>query len=221
MVKNFFKFYINTLRERDKGLIKPWLSKNYTNLFLQSQLRLSRERAYVLLEIVNYIKGLEGNFAELGVYRGSTAYLIASQLEPIYGKKLYLFDTFYGTPATSVDDNYKRQGKYSDVDINKVKDFLKLFQEFTIYCQGIIPDTLEAIKNEKLCFVHIHLNIYQSTQAAIELLYDKVVPGGIILIEDYGLKSCAGVKKAIDQFVKIKNIKVIHLPTGQGMIYKL
>ena len=69
-------------------------------------------------------------------------------------------------------------------------------------------------------FLHIHLNLYQSTQDALVNLFPCLTRGGIVLIEDYGLHTCAGAKSAADEFFANGRNRIIHLPTGQGVVFK-
>lgn len=206
----------------DAYLTKEWLNPRFDTLFNNAKLRISRERAFVLLETLKVAEKLPGNLAELGVYKGSTAYLIADYLfqHQLDNKKLYLFDTFAGTPQGSHHDNVAREGLYEDVILDDVKRFMNLFDSLLVYQPGLIPETFAGLETELFCFLHVHLNLYQSTRDTLEGLYDSVVGGGVILIEDYGLNTCRGVKKATDEFLATKNNVVIHLPTGQGLIFK-
>lgn len=214
-------YTIKSLFTKDAFLSKDWLDPEYDALFSNARLRLSRERAYVLLEALKATHKVSGNIAELGVYKGSTAYIIADYLSKNGdGKKFLLFDTFSGTPKSDYPEDVDRAGLYNDVDINEVRQFLKAFEEILVFRPGFIPDSLTGLEEERFCFLHLHLNLYSSTKDALEGLYAKITCGGIVLVEDYGLITCAGVKKATDEFFADKPCGVIHIPTGQGIVYK-
>lgn len=202
----------------DRGVIDIWNSEKFDSLFERCKLRISRDRAFLLIELLRYASRIKGDMAELGVYKGSTAYIMANLLKES-SKRLYLFDTFVGTPAHSDKDNVKREGFYSDTSLEMVQNFLSEF-EFIEYVDGLIPDTLKVLDNNSLAFCHIHLNLYTSTKSALEYIYNRVSKGGVILIEDYGLYACAGSKKACDEFVDALNISIIWMPTGQGVVIK-
>jgi len=195
-----------------------WNSEKFDNLFERANLRISRDRAFLLLELLTHALNLEGDVCEMGVYKGSSAYLIADTIKQST-KTLHLFDTFEGTPKHSDNDNMNREGLYADTSLEGVQEYLGEFKNLSFH-KGFIPDTLQAIENTRFCFAHLHLNLFQSTKDAMEFIYPRINKGGVILIEDYGLCKCAGVKKASDAFCEINNTHTVWLPTGQGMIIK-
>jgi hypothetical protein len=167
------------------------------------------------------ISHLEGHIAVMGVYKVSTAYIISYLVKSMkLNKKVFLFDTFSGTPSISKDDNMNRDGFYSDVSLNEVKLFLSEFEDYVIFKQGLIPIVFESMENTIFSFIHLHLNLYVSTKSALEYSYDKLTHGGVILISDYGLHNCKGVKKATDEYCHANNINKVYLPTGQCIIMK-
>lgn len=206
----------------DDYLLKIWENKEYNIFFKDAKLRIASERAFFILECLRNTFNVPGDLIELGVYKGSTAYLIADFIRRNKTKKkLYLFDTFCGTPAGCEFDNKKREGLYKDVDLIKVKKFLGEFLDFTIFVEGYIPDTFKEYKNKTYSFAHIHLNLYQSTIESLNYLYERLNNRGMILVEDYGLKYCAGVRKSVDDFMKEKKqCFFLEIPTGQGLIIK-
>lgn len=216
-IKNFFS-YSDFKIVRDVAIVKPWENSEYTELFEKSCRRISKERAFVLLEFLESVLELDGDIVEMGVYKGSTAYMLAKRGK---GKKLHLFDTFEGTPQ--MDESYEndsglRAGQYADTSLEGVKRFLGGFRNEIFFYPGRIPDTFSLLKEkDRWCFVHIHLNLYESTREALEEVY-KRTRGGVAVVEDYGLKSCKGVKKAVDEFCERKHVRFVYLPTGQGVI---
>lgn len=68
--------------------------------------------------------------------------------------------------------------------------------------------------------IHIDVDLYQPTLDSIEFFWDKLNVGGVLVCDDYGFETCPGAKKAMDDFFSKKNMSVIHLPTGQGVVFK-
>ena len=56
--------------------------------------------------------------------------------------------------------------------------------------------------------------------SAANYFWDKIVPGGLILLDDYGFHAHLEQKKAFDEFAITKNVEIISLPTGQALIFK-
>ena len=61
-----------------------------------------------------------------------------------------------------------------------------------------------VIKNKKFKFVHLDVDNYQPYKESLEFFYDKMVPGGIILFDDYDCDCCPGANKAVDEFFSDK-----------------
>ena len=210
------------MKGREKGIQDFCRSEENEILFKAAQLRISYERGHLLKEFVRCTENVPGDVAEMGVYKGNSAYVIADVVTGWgNGKKIYLFDTFQGTPATeSQCDNHARHGQYADTSVHGVMDFLEPFRESVVPVAGLIPGSFAGALPASWSFVHVHLNLYQSTRDALEYAFPRLSPGGVILIEDYGLKSCAGVKCAVDEFCLNKGVVVMALPSGQGVIIK-
>ena len=88
----------------------------------------SKKRCYILYEFLNHIKILPGDIAEVGVYKGGTAYLINEVLSKTE-KHIFLFDTFSGSPKADREKDpyyFKNNGKFSDTSFDSVK---KIFSE--------------------------------------------------------------------------------------------
>lgn len=139
----------------------------------------------------------KGELAEAGVYQGGTAEIINKTMP---GVPLHLFDTFTGLPNTikkGLDSDRYYEG-HMQVDFEKVKYYFEKHKEVKLY-PGFFPDTAGPIKNKKFVFVHIDLDIYQSTRDALLFFYPRLVIGGSIIMHDY--PAHAGVKLAVDQLM--------------------
>jgi len=164
---------------------------------------------------VQSTNNLEGDLAEVGVYKGSSAKLICEAK----GKKiLHLFDTFEGLPKpTKIDHNFMHEKKYA-ADLDLVKSYLSSYKNVFFY-PGLFPKTAELVKNKSFAFVHLDVDLYRSTLDCLKFFYPRMVKGGIILSHDYS--TLEGVKKAFDEFFRDKNRgPVIKLPTSQCLVVR-
>lgn len=136
-------------------------------------------------------------------------------------KKLYLFDTFNGMPKLANNDSSTHKpGDFDDVSLSLVKKFLEDFS-FILFHPGILPETFNEILNIKFAFVHIDVDLYQTTKECCMFFYNRMVPGGIMIFDDYGFKSELPAKKGIDEFFNDKPENLISLHTGQCFTIKL
>ncbi len=173
------------------------------------------DQMYQISQFLKYALTLDGDVAELGVYKGGTAVFIADIMQNS-AKTFHLFDTFEGLPPAPeivVKDEFDR------TSLEMVKKNLSEFNHFIEYHKGYFPDTAQGLDKE-FCFVYLDGDLYQSTKDSLEFFYPKMVKGGVIVLDDYKSKHWPGVKKAIDEFVEGKNISVLQCTTNQAVIIK-
>lgn len=167
---------------------------------------------------------IDGDIVEVGVWKGGS---VVSMLMTLIknnnkSKKIHLYDTFEGmTPHTEKDFDF--EGKTAD---NLIKndpfwlcisslDEVKNNISKTGYPENLISyhkgDICKAnfIPN-KISFLRLDTDWYESTKCELEKFYDNVVSGGIIMVDDYG--HWQGCKKAVDEFLSNKpNIQVVKI----------
>ena len=86
--------------------------------------------------------------------------------------------------------------------------------------KGFLPDALDQMCPERIGFLHIDLNSPRAEVAVLERLFDRGVPGGVIVFDDYGWKLFEKQKVAEDEFMRARGYEILELPTGQGMVVK-
>lgn len=217
-----------------KPLFSPWLLlpgeiADYKQI--KKRTIISDERLYVLrwaaLQALR-LQAANGPLCwfELGVYKGGTAGFLAdlaaqfNKSLPKHHLTVRLFDTFEGMPETNQRYDYHQLGDFSDTSLEAVQRALGE-GEHVSYHPGLIPETFGGLENDRLSFVHVDVDIYQSVLDGCEFVYQRLVPGGIIIFDDYGFPSCPGARKAVDMFFADKEEEVLVLSAGQAMIIKL
>jgi hypothetical protein len=123
-------------------------------------------------------------------------------------------------PEVQPEIDTHRLGDFSDTSLESVRDFLKDCTNVRFY-PGLFPKTACDIKNERFCFVNIDVDIYSSTKDCLDFFYPRMVSGGVMAFDDYKWKHCAGVKKAIDEFLVGKPEKVVEVEESQCVIIKI
>lgn len=176
-------------------------------------------RCFMLYQCLKQTGNLEGDVAEVGVYRGRSAKVIALTAEK-QNKHAYLFDTFTGMPEVDPEkDNLYRKGTFSDTSLAEVQEFLADCKKVTI-CPGFFPDTAEPVRDRKFSFAHIDVDIYRSVLDCCQFFYPRLVRGGMMVFDDPGFADCAGAKIAVDEFFGDKKEFPIHLATSQVLVVK-
>lgn len=155
---------------------------------------------------------LEGEVAELGVYKGR----FASEINSLFSnKKLYLFDTFEGFCSEDVNieknQGYSKakEGDFSDTSIELVKSKLPC-EEKAVFIKGYFPDSVKE-DLPKFCFVSLDTDLYKPTYEGLKVFYPKLVKGGMIIIHDYNSSQFPGVKQAVKEYCKENNISIVPL----------
>jgi O-methyltransferase len=181
----------------------------------------SPERAYTLISLARYAKGVRGNFAEAGVFRGGSALLLAEVVKNT-DKKFYLFDSFQGLPKADPtrDPQHFRGGDFSE-GAETVKQRLSEFQPWMDFREGWIPETFDGLASERYAFAHVDVDLYQATLDCCRYFYPRLTPGGILLFDEYGFASTRGEKLAADEFFSDKPERPIPLITGQALVLKM
>ncbi len=175
---------------------------------------LSAFEAYLVYSAALAQANQPGDFAEVGVYKGASAKLIA---EAKGDKKLHLFDTFEGLPPDSQNDpGVHRENQYT-CSLESVQEYLKNYSNLHYY-KGIFPESTSGVPEAKYAFAHFDVDLYDGTLACLEYFYPRMNPGGIMLSHDYGLLS--GVEKAFKEFFADKPETIIEQPTTQCMVVK-
>lgn len=196
--QRFWDLYAGMLRER--AVVQPL--EDFFNLY---QLVLSTRK-------------LPGDIAEVGVYRGGSAKLIASLKG---GKTLHLFDTFKGLPTVRADLDIHKEADFNDTSLEAVQRYLSPYSGM-LYYQGFFPDSASELAKTPTRFslVHLDVDIYQSTKAGLEFFYPRMVKGAVIISHDYRSLGCPGVRAAIDEFFADKPESVIELWKTQCLVIK-
>ena len=181
----------------------------------ETEMLLADQEAYLIYTTVKKLEKIEGDIAEVGVYKGGSAKLIREATQ----KPLYLFDTFEGLPEISeYDSEQNKKGIYS-ASLEEVKDYLKDYKNIHFY-KGIFPETTSYVEDKKFSFVHLDVDIYQSTLDSLKFFYPRIVKGGVVISHDY--RNSKGVKKAFDDFFQDKPEIIIQpFTTDQCLIVKV
>jgi O-methyltransferase len=205
-------------------LFSPWQGEPaFERLYRQirSHTLVSRDRAYMLWRTLQQSLHLAGDVIECGVFRGGTALLEAQTIAAQGGdRSLHLFDSFQGMPQTTAGVDRIQEGDFSTTS---VEDVARLFEDypFVKIHQGFIPQTFEGLTIDSIAWAHIDVDIYQSVLDCINYTYPRLVPGGVMIFDDYGFPCCAGARRAVDEaFSGLPEVPLC-LPTGQCLVTKL
>ena len=173
-------------------------------------------RSHVLCWAARTASRLSGDFVECGCYKGTSAKIICDYLGfSKIDKSFYMYDLF----EHSADMDHHAMPEHSIDLYDKVKYRFSGIRNAKII-KGELPKILEEISPKIISFLHIDLNGPSAEIGALEILFDKVVPGGMIILDDYGWLDYRAQKEAEDPFFAARGYRILELPTGQGLVIK-
>jgi len=182
-------------------------------------------RIHVCCWAAKHASHLEGDFVECGTNTGIMSLAICNYIDfDNTGKHFYLFDTFCGIPEEqilpeeTVLNRQKENANYEECYEIAERNFRSFRNAHLV--RGIVPDTLSSQPIERICYLMLDMNIVLPEQTALKYFWDKLVPGGIVLFDDYGWLGYIAQKRSHDAFAESKGVQILNLPTGQGMLIK-
>lgn len=170
-----------------------------------------------------------GDFVECGVFKGDMAFVVTQAVGTARIPRFWLYDSFEGfSPELSSNadfpDNpgfiefanrfYAATGLYESV-----RDRFAPYPNVAVI-KGFLPQSLDAHSPDRIGFLHIDLNSPRAEIAVLKRLFDRVVPNGVIVFDDYGWKAFRKQKEAEDAFMRARGHEILELPTGQGLVVK-
>ena len=195
---------VNSIAEDDKERGKIW-------------------RLHVFLwAFINGLK-LEGDLIECGVYRGFCSSVACNYTNfHNINKKLFLFDTWDGIPVHQIDKGRKDIENYKmPENFLKVEERFKYFPNVEII-KGRVPEVFKNIRvPSKISFLHLDMNSSIAEIGALEVLFEKMVPGSICLLDDFGMAVAFNQMKAELDWFTNKGYYICESPTSQGIIVKV
>jgi hypothetical protein len=166
----------------------------------------------------------EGDYVELGVFKGHTTLFCAEYLGfADWPRRWWLYDTFTGIPEDQLDPGFaESNGRAYNPETftyEEVRDRFAPFPNIDVI-QGRVPDILHDGVPAKIAFLHIDMNNAAAEIAALDFLFDRVSPGGIILFDDYGWSNAEAQRNAETAWFAARDERILPLPTGQGLYIK-
>lgn len=185
----------------------------------------SKERLVSLIRAIRYIgkNNIVGDFVECGVWKGGSIMAMILALKKINSldRRIWICDTFQGMTSPISDDSKfdgtpakdlleKDKERISNVwavsGLEEVKsniESLKYPDYLLEYVVGPVEQTLPDLNIQKISLLRLDTDWYESTKVEMELLFPRLVKGGILIIDDYG--HWQGCKKAVDEYLDSLN----------------
>jgi hypothetical protein len=165
-------------------------------------------------------EGICGDFAELGVWKGNTASILA-YFASENNRRVYLFDTYNGfheEDLVGIDSN--KEKSFSDTSITTAKSIIGENSNSCEFVKGVFPESItELHKDKKYSVVSLDCDLYIPMKAGLNFFYPLMPKGGLFMLHDYSSLFWEGSKKAIDEFCKNNKEHVILMPDKSGSAF--
>ena len=189
---------------------------------------------------------VHGSIIDLGVGRGASLMTwgqLSAMFEPVnFTREIIGFDTFEGIPSIdenkdknqyNYDSNLLKKGGFkpennmfddineaiSVYDINRYLNHIGKVKIVKGDIEKTLPDFLEKHSYLVVSLLHIDVDLYRPTKTAIELLYNKIPKGGIIVFDEIGTKMYPGETMALQETLGISSLKLKRFPWATTLSY--
>ena len=175
--------------------------------------QVSEDETKKIIDILKTTLELDGDIVELGCYKGDTSLMLAEAIRST-GKKLWIYDSFEGLPQKSMQDESAIGVDFKAGELFVTKREVK--QRF-LRAGLPVPVIKKAWFNEltsddlppNICFAFLDGDFYQSIKDSLKLVESKMIKGAALLVHDYKNEALPGVAKAVDEWLKGKNLKIL------------
>lgn len=183
------------------------------------------DRLYTLWQAAGALESDEPAVAEVGAYKGGSAKLIAEALR-FHGRvnRFYVCDTFEGHTVVdpALDGHHEVGHQFGKTSAEKVAAYLGAYENVRVL-KGDIQETSATLAAERAFgFLHIDVDVYPITKFCLEFFGPRMVRGGVMIVDDYGLVTCEGAKVAVDEFVRAnRHFRTLHMLTAQAVLVRV
>lgn len=173
-------------------------------------------RTWVLRYFAKLALSRPGDFVEVGAYKGNTAHMILDTTPlTASGKTYWLYDAF---ERAETDVNHAMPEHGPDLHARVVARFAD--HPCVQVVKGYVPDSFAEGFPEAIAFAHVDLNQAPAEVAALERILPRLVPGGVLVLDDYGWWGYRAQKAAEDPLLADHGLEALELPTGQGLVIR-
>lgn len=203
---------------------------DYENGFYLTSDKRRIQKLIAHYELYKKIINLPGAVVECGVFKGASLIRFAQfrdMLESVYSRKIIGFDIFGQFPRGGGDDKFISDFEAQAGNGIPVDELYNVLNKKGICnvelvkgdISKTIPEYVEKHKELRISLLHIDVDVYLSTKISLDHLYEHVIPGGLIVFDDYGVVE--GETKAVDEFLAEKSFQLMKLPISQTPTYMI
>ena len=171
------RFLVNRVARMQLMFLRSHKDKDVIRLLWRTRKEraslLTGDETFMIYSLARAHRNMPGAMAEVGTYQGVSAKLICEAKGD--DKVFHVFDTFEGLPKASQQDGTVHRQKQYYCSLESVQDFLKNYKNVHLH-KGLFPDSAKDVEELTYCFVHIDVDLYESTKACLEYFYPRIRP---------------------------------------------
>lgn len=174
-------------------------------------------RRYILACAAYHAVQLDGDFVECGAYTGVGVKTVIDYLGgTAFPKTFWAYDVFEHDDSML---NHAMPEHGPSLHARVLRKFEPYPQVRVV--KGLIPQCFDGARPDRIAYLHIDLNQAPAEIAALDHLFDRMVPGGMLVLDDYEWSGAYRAQKlAEDVWFDARGYRVMPLPTGQGLVFK-
>ena len=172
----------------------------------------------------------DSDLIECGCLFGHSTHMLATLMQAAAHRgELHVFDSFEGLSEFDAEDyseftpdeaSTTKKRKHFEADYGTVSASLSKYPFVHLY-KGWIPTQFHKIEHCRFGFASIDVDLYKPTLDSLAFIFPRLVDGGMIYFDDYGYRDFPGARKAVDEYLADRNIRMfLRLPSGAAILMK-
>ena len=185
-----------------------------------------REVSVVLRELERLLAAqVPGDATEFGCYVGTTSVYLAERLKDT-GRTLWLYDSFEGLPPKTTEDRSPAGEQFVTGELlatkkQLIKNLMQAHVPMPKITKGWFNELTEQQVPERIAFAFLDGDYYHSIKDPLKLIWPRLSPGAIVVVDDYANEALPGAAKAVNEWLighratlKVEHsLAIIQLPT--------
>jgi hypothetical protein len=196
-----------TKAERRVAMSDPGFREVLASMKGHETTRLTRARLCTLWQAARNVAPLAGAAAEVGSYRGGSAYFIAASFRALLGHEIpvEVIDTFEGHPQDKLSERDAAMHRddptrFADTSYEQVAAYLAEFERVTVH-KGEFSRVAPTLPEQAYRLAHVDVDLYEPAVECLDYFAPRLVAGGVIVLDDHGSPSCPGIEQAAAEFM--------------------
>ena len=168
--------------------------------------QVSKEELRVIMRELQTALTVPGDVVEFGCYVGTTSLFLQRITGPA-GKTLHVYDSFAGLPPKTLADQSPAGAQYKPGELAATKaqlitNFKHAGLPLPVIHKNWFADLLPGDVPEPICFAYLDGDFYESIHDSLRLVWPKLSPGAVVVVDDYQHEALPGAQKAVDDWLR-------------------